>query len=76
MKPSDLSKEFAREAVHWRVQGKPYERNGKYSAMALAYIDARDVMDRLDEVCGPENWQDRYEVTQGGLTICSIGEVQ
>lgn len=41
--------------------------------MALAYIDARDVMDRLDGVCGPENWQDEYTVSPTGLTICRIG---
>jgi hypothetical protein len=27
----------------------------------LAYITARDVMNRLDEVIGPENWEDDYE---------------
>lgn len=73
MKLADLSLEFPREDVHWRVQGTPYERNGKHSAMALAYIDARDVMDRLDGVCGPENWQDEYTVSPTGLTICRIG---
>lgn len=73
MNISELSKEFDREAIHWRVQGTPYERNGTFSAMALAYIDARDVMDRLDSVCGPENWQDEYTVTQSGLIICKIG---
>jgi hypothetical protein len=25
--------------------------------MALAYMDARAVMDRLDGVCGPDGWQ-------------------
>lgn len=28
--------------------------------IALAYIDARDVMDRLDDVVGPGKWQDEY----------------
>lgn len=32
----------------------------KTKAIALAYIDARDVMQRLDEFVGPENWQCRY----------------
>lgn len=73
MKLSDLAAPFPKEAIHWRVQGKPFERNGTFSAMALAYIDARDVMDRLDEACGPENWQDDYTVTPNGLTICRIG---
>ena len=73
MNLADLSAEFPRDAVHWRVQGKPYERNGTFSAMALAYIDARDVMDRLDEACGPENWQDEYVETVRGRIICRIG---
>lgn len=68
-----LSAEFPREAVHWRVQGKAYERNGKHSAMALAYIDARDVMDRLDEVCGPEGWQSEFTETATGRVLCRLG---
>ena len=41
--------------------------------MALAYLDARDVMDRLDLVCGPENWQSEYVETAKGRVICKIG---
>jgi hypothetical protein len=40
--------------------------------MALAYIDARDVMDRLDEVCGPDGWQCTYPHANG-KTVCAIG---
>lgn len=40
--------------------------------MALAYIDARDVMNRLDEVCGPDAWQDRYTETASGRVLCTI----
>jgi hypothetical protein len=40
---------------------------------ALAYIDARDVMQRLDEVMGPQNWQCRYPLAAGGLLICEVG---
>jgi len=67
-----LSAPFDRAAVHWRAQGTPTERNGKWSAMALAYIDARDVMDRLDEVCGPDNWQTEYHETAKGRLICRL----
>ena len=73
MNLKDLAAEFPRPAVHWRVQGTPYPRDGKHFAMALAYIDARDVMDRLDEVCGPENWQSRYVETPKGRVLCEIG---
>lgn len=68
-----LAAPFPENQVSWRVQGKPYERNGAFFAMALAYIDARDVMDRLDNVCGPENWQCEYVETPKGRVICRIG---
>ena len=63
-----LSAEFPRGAVSWRSQS--LTKDGK-KALALAYIDARDVMDRLDTVCGPENWQDRYEF-HGARTVCYL----
>lgn len=63
-----LSAEFPRDAISWRSQS--LNKDGT-SAMALAYIDARDVMDRLDGVCGPANWQDRYEF-HGARTVCYL----
>jgi hypothetical protein len=64
-----LSDPFPPEKIEWRVG--PTTRD-KSKGMALAYIDARDVMDRLDEVCGAENWQRRYSHADG-KTICEIG---
>lgn len=63
-----LFAEFPRDAVSWRAQTLTKEGD---KALALAYIDARDVMDRLDDVCGTENWQDRYEF-HGTRTICYL----
>jgi hypothetical protein len=63
-----LFAEFPRDAVSWRAQS--VTKDGT-KALALAYIDARDVMDRLDDVCGTENWQDRYEF-HGTRTICYL----
>jgi hypothetical protein len=63
-----LREQFPRDCVSWRSQRLNKECT---KAMALAYIDARDVMERLDEVCGPANWQDRYEVN-GSKTICYL----
>ena len=48
----------------WRVQS--FSKN-KASAQCVAYIDARDVMARLDEVVGVENWQDDYKLVDGKL---------
>lgn len=63
-----LKAEFPREAISWRAQS--LTKDGT-KAMALAYIDARDVMNRLDEAVGPANWQCRY--THAEIkTICEI----
>ncbi len=69
----DLAEPFPKEAIHWRIQGSPYARDGKYFGMALAYIDARDVMDRFDHVCGPEGWQNEFTETSSGRVICRLG---
>jgi hypothetical protein len=40
--------------------------------LALAYIDARCVMDRLDEVLGINNWKDEYTLLPGGEVECRL----
>jgi hypothetical protein len=70
-KLAELRAPFPPNEVHWRAQNVT-ERNGKFSALALAFIDARNVMERLDAVCGPENWQDRLEETAKGRVLCGI----
>lgn len=64
-----LKAPFPPEAVSWRAQS--LTKDGS-KAMALCYIDARDVMGRLDDVCGPDGWQDRYTETAKGRLICTI----
>ena len=55
------------KSVKWRVQSA---KNGR--AVCVPYVDARDVMDRLDEVCGMENWQDRHREEKGHI-YCEVG---
>lgn len=62
---------FPTTSISWRV-GATTEKDGKLLGKPLAYIDARDVMDRLDGVLGPQAWQCRYS-EQGAKTICEIG---
>lgn len=64
-----LKAEFPRDAISWRAQ--TVTKDGT-KAMALAYIDARDVMQRLDDVVGPDGWQCRYPHATG-KTVCEIG---
>lgn len=70
MNLEDLAKPFPASDIEWRV-GRAGETNGKPWAFVLAYINARAVMDRLDEVVGPENWKDRYW-TEGKAVMCGL----
>lgn len=69
MSLSALAAAFPPEAIHWRAQTLTQDGS---KALALAYLDARDVMDHLDRIAGPENWQDSYEETPKGRVICTI----
>jgi hypothetical protein len=40
--------------------------------MALAYLTARAVEDRLDDVLGPHNWRDAYDVLADGNVRCRL----
>lgn len=64
MKLNDLKKEIP---FKWRVQSA-----NQWGASCVAYIDARDVQDLLDEVCGVDGWQVKYKEHKGNL-FCSIG---
>ena len=53
------------------VKFKPQSvRNNR--CLAMAYVDARLIQDRLDEVLGIENWQDRYEIIADGSVMCRL----
>jgi hypothetical protein len=60
---------FPGEAIHWRVGSTNSE---KTKGMALAYLDARDVMDRLDEVFGVDGWQESFKETPTNRIICRL----
>lgn len=61
---------FPPDRISWRVGSTTQD---KTRGLAFAYIDARDVADRLDDpaVCGPENWQCSYPHATG-KTVCRI----
>lgn len=69
--PSDvlaaLSAPFELDEVKW----KPAVVSGN-RAMAIAYVDARVVQDRLDDVLGVAGWQDSYKVLPDGSVICRL----
>lgn len=66
-KTIDLSKLADEIPVKWRVQSTQYGKSN-----CVAYVDARDVQNHLDMVCGIENWQCRHREEKGNL-FCEIG---
>jgi len=78
---TELAQPFPVKAVKWRLgatnQKKIAKETGNQWAkptkgQPLCYVDARMVMDRLDRVLGPENWQDNYSETPKRI-ICNLG---
>lgn len=59
----ELRKPFPASKIRWRIGAL---MQNKTKARLLAYIDARDVMERLDEVLGIAGWEDYYEDTKAG----------
>ena len=51
-----LKQPFDPKVIHWRVGATTGDKS---KGIALAYINARDVMKRFDEVCG-DLWQVEY----------------
>lgn len=67
MNKTDLKKLQDIIPVKWRVQSSKFGKSN-----CVAYVDARDVQNHLDKVCGIENWQSRHKEEKGNL-FCEIG---
>ena len=73
----ELAAPFHSSAIHWRVGATNLDQQGKVKwgdvakGIPLAYLTSRDVMDRLDKVCGVGGWQtEHYEL--GDAKICRL----
>lgn len=66
----DLQAPFDECDIEWRI-AQSGAKNGKPWAKCLAYIDARAVQDRLDDVLGPDSWRDEYTHVTGGV-MCKL----
>ena len=54
------------------IQAKPGAVKGE-KALAFFYVDARAVMDRLDDVFGVYGWQDHYEIAlDKNIVLCRL----
>lgn len=53
-----LALPFAPEDLEWRLQNTIEE---KMCGLAVPYVTNRAIQNRLDEVCGPENWYNDFK---------------
>lgn len=74
-----LKAPFPADSLSWRIGNKsnwdkvkkcPIDKSKPVKAQMLVYIDARDVQDRLDEVCGC-NWSNNLKEVMGRM-VCEI----
>jgi hypothetical protein len=69
MNLADLKQAFDPSDIEFRAGATNQDKS---KALALPYLTARAVMERLDSVCGPENWQDTYQAGPDGGVLCGI----
>lgn len=67
-----LAAPFPEADIEWRIQQSGKKTNGEIWAQVLPYISARAVQDRLDDVIGPMNWQNKFDFI-GNDILCAYG---
>ena len=66
---TQLRKPFSSKDVEWKIQVTTQD---KTRGMAVPYMNARAVQNRLDEVVGPFNWKNVYSLWHDNAQICGI----
>jgi len=71
---SKLSLPFPLEDIEWRVSRSGMGGKGIF-CLVLAYITARAIQKRLDDVCGPQNWrvEEPRMLDVGGKSAFAVG---
>ena len=64
-----LHEPFSAKEIEWKIQVTTQD---KKRGMAVAYMDARAVQKRLDEVVGAFNWKNVYSLWHDNSQICGI----
>lgn len=64
-----LHEPFGPKEIEWKIQVTSQD---KKRGMAVAYMDARAVQKRLDEVVGAFNWKNVYSLWHDNSQICGI----
>jgi hypothetical protein len=66
-----LALPFAPEEIEWRLQ-QAGEKNGRIWARVVPYVTNRAIQQRLDDVCGPENWRNEFMPGPDGGVLCGL----
>ncbi|MFT4604044.1 MAG: hypothetical protein ACI9W4_000763 [Rhodothermales bacterium] len=62
--------DFFQEAdLKWKPIGLSSDRT---KARVAPFLSNRAIMDRLDQVCGPENWRNEYTSGPAGGVVCGL----
>ena len=71
LNPADIANRLAAPFDPTEVKFKPAVVSG-HRALAIAYVDVRAVLDRLDAVLGVDGWKDAYTVLVDSSVMCSL----
>lgn len=69
-----LKDRFAEKYIQWRVQRcgiSNYNNKENPYVIVIPYLDSRAIQERLDNVVGCFNWQDKYKEVKDGF-ICEL----
>lgn len=66
----ELAEPFTPDEIEWRVGST---NKDKTKGIALAYVTNRAIMNRLDAVVGPFNWQNEFVEWKETSQLCGIG---
>lgn len=66
-----LAAPFPTADIEWRVS-RAGKKDGRVWAQVVAYVTARAIMERLDEVFGLDGWKEEFRAGPAGGVICRI----
>jgi hypothetical protein len=65
-----LAAPFPAAAVGWKPKQKEPDAQGRI--LAVAYLVGHVIEERLDEVLGPDGWEDAYQPIADGCVLCTL----
>lgn len=67
-----LKAPFEPNDIEWRIQQSGSTKQKKPWAKVIPYVTNRAIQDRLDDVCTPPMWENKYRKAPDGGILCGI----